>query len=356
MIRRKKPWVAAVAALLLLGLAFNFFFNWSGWDDVHTDRWLAATNQIKSLQTRSSDHKSTDQQQVETLERLNEVGVAAVGSADGRVLWLELIKAVTAALPKDTDQEPGKIFSLKEKPLTERKEIYIEYVESQYFAELSSWFTEAVKQKYEQQLAVRAELARAAAALSEPAEDEAAPAPPGQAPADPQQPVMPPGVPVPAASVGELPEVSGSGWVIEINGYHFQHNNSPNDGAEYVRRYLIDNLESGNVELPMEPGGELITFEMKELGILAPVEVTGEFDNHFEIPNPDYQGTAAATAGPAQFPRPGMPGRIGQSRPSRRDNKEKPSISAKAYRFTVQFCWKQITLRERLDNRRRSKR
>ena len=155
LIRRKKPWAAAIAAAVLLGMAFNYFFNWRAWDSVHEEfgeggtTWKAVATQVDNVDRKSKDHHSTDTQQIDELARLDGIGAMAVGSADGRLLWLELLKAITAVLPQDPDQNADAPLTLEEKPLKERQEIYITGIESEYFPDLSAWFTETVSARYD---------------------------------------------------------------------------------------------------------------------------------------------------------------------------------------------------------------
>ena len=86
LIRRKKPWAAAIAASLLLAMAFNYFFNFRAWHDVHDERqvngvtWKQAKSKADQVTSQSSQFKSDDGSQTEELARLDELGEAAVGS------------------------------------------------------------------------------------------------------------------------------------------------------------------------------------------------------------------------------------------------------------------------------------
>ena len=307
LIRSKKPWFVALAAALLLGMAFNFFFNFRAWYSVHGDyrinnvSWTDAEKKVEALNQEAARFASRDQEKLDQLARLNEVGDTAVGSADGRMLWLELMKAITAALPNDVAEIP----SLQAKPPEQRKEIYIQKIESKFFADLGQWFDSDVQGKYNQQNAIRKEMDANALEVS-------------------------------------VPDLAGqSGWVIEIQGIHFQHQDQPSKGSEYIRHYLIDQLEFGDVELPVGDGSELKSFKLKELGILAPVEIDGVLDPDFKLTPPDAQPAAPKVRGErTPFGRPQPPAASANT------------IAAKAYRFTVQFCWTQITSEKRLEQHR----
>jgi type IV pilus assembly protein PilM len=351
LIRRKKPWATAIAASLLLALAFNYFFNWRAWSEVHPSRqvngvtWERAKQQADQLSQQSSTFKSRDEEQKVELARLDELGEAAVGSADGRLLWLELMRAITESLPRDPDVPAGTIASLDQKPLKERVEIYIDSIESEYFTDLATdWYAaNGIAEKYQ---LMKQDRRGDDAGLDEPAaEGEEGDVPVEEAEVAIDEPME------------EAPTVDGSGWVIEIRGHHFHHNSRPVEGTDYVRKHLIDQLDGGKVTLPLGSGEEMETFGVRELGILAPVEIAGNMNRAFEIPNPKYEGTVSSAPGQRS---PGRNDRRSQRRRGRQpdagttESKESPTINVPAYEFTIQFCWKQISAKERLENRRRA--
>ncbi len=327
LIRSKKPWFVALAASLLLGMAFNFFFHFRAWHSVNGDyqvnnvSWNDIGNKVSQLNTKVTGFESRDAAQLELVARLNEVGDAAVGSADGRMLWLELMKAITAALPNEVDVIPD----LKEKPLAERQEIYIKRIDSKYFSDLSQWFDASIQEKYQEQVQIRQE-------MQEPpvgGEETATPA------------------------TTETPDLAGkNGWVIEIQGYHFQHDDSPRKGSEYVRKHLVDQLEFGEVELPVGDGDQQTMFEMKELGILVPVQIEGHINPSFSIPDPEADDPVVTRNSGERQPR-GFGGGRQMQMPGRQPTDR--TTYAKSFEFTVQFCWTQIPSEKRLELRRLAK-
>lgn len=68
--------------------------------------WQQAKVQVTNLDQKSKDLKKTDEGLVKELERLDQLGEEAVATSDGRLLWLELIKALNEALPR-SEPEPG---------------------------------------------------------------------------------------------------------------------------------------------------------------------------------------------------------------------------------------------------------
>jgi type IV pilus assembly protein PilM len=361
LIRSKKPWVTAIAATLLASFAFNYFFHWRAWNSVHMEEWTSAKSSVQQIQQQSTNLESEDAKQLDELKRLDGLGELAVGSADGRLLWLELLKAITASLPVDETLKNG-IPNLDERPLSERKEIFIDRIETEYFADVSQWFSAELQEKYAQMQAERA-AQQAGTSGAPPAEapnltPEPAPVPP---PVDMTTPVTPePPMDGSTPPGGSAEALSGGAWVIEIDGHHFQHGNKKYIGAEYLRKNLLDQLESGKVELPTGEGanGQVVMqeFDVKELGILNPVLINENFNSRFEIHNPKANRKMSS----------GMPGmfetrqlvqnpinpRPGQGPPN--EPKEEPMIPVPRYEFTIQFCWKQIPLRQRLENRKQT--
>ena len=347
LIRRKKPWAAAIAASLLLACAFNFFFNYRAWYSVNEDRsvnnvsWKQAESKVSGVTTAETNYASADSAKVEQLATMNELGEAIVGMDDGRKLWLELHKTITESLPYDKARPAGQLMSIKEYPFDVRKEIYIDSIETQYYADLSTWNTENVQAKYEEFLKERQqdmeEEARAKAAAAAPQEDAE-----GED-VDPD-----------AEAEIELPEreeipIEGSGWVIEIQGHHFQTKKDPKK-KRYLRKTLLENLENGTVDVP-GPDGSMLTFSTKEMGILSPVIVKGYMDYNFKVQNPDYEPPEPGENEPAN-----PAAQVNPFGPSPQTGTQTPNVdpdnpkefNPERYKFTVQFCWKQFKLRERI--------
>ncbi len=337
LIRRKKPWAAAIAAAVLLGCAFNFFFHWRGWNSVHADyeqngvTWADSIDRVKSAKSQSSRFQSEDETQSMTLLRLYELGDAVVGSADGRLLWLEMLKTVTEALPVDPENNsPDDIRSVEELPLDNRRELYIESIKCQYFPEVSTWVS-SIQDKYEEEmqalLAAREGNGEAAAGGS--GEDaDARNAAGANAPAI------------------EKPQLEGGGWVIELHGVHFHNDDVTNRAANYVRNELIKKLEWGEVELPTGPGKPTMKFTNKELGIHYPVIIRDWRDPNYTVVVPGNDKPGAGTPGGGSAGRP-LPRAIAGGPP---DTGPK-TYSGNAHRFVVQFVWQQIPLKKRLELR-----
>jgi type IV pilus assembly protein PilM len=409
-IRAKKPWALATASGLMLAFAVNFFFEYNAWYKVHPQRvqdgvtWEAAMKEVDSVSSQFSKNEQEDSARVKQLDELVSLGKELSGNSDRRVLWMELLKTINEALPRD-EATIGQVPDPKVKPISQREDIHIEYIESQYFSSLQTWFTEPIKRKYMEELArlqggpspapdplpaagVAADPAAAADATNPAAANAtspapATPAPPGMTPpatlAGPAEAAGAPTAPAAAAAgtaaaSGDPTEIQGPdgpGWVIEIKGHHFFNEDITTWGGTHVRDTFLKNLREQTIELPSGPGQPPTRFTMEELGIGFPVlTVDPPIDQSHRIPNPFFEpgpqgvggmpGMMDATGGmmPGMMPGgmmgPGMGPPGAKTKPEKKEKeepKEPPFFSAPKYTFVLQFCWQEQLLTERLRKR-----
>lgn len=267
------------------------------------------------------------------LDELVTLGRELSGNSDRRLLWLELMKAINRSLPQDPDVAATEIPDPKEKPISQRQDLHIEYVESEYFPDLTTWFTDAVKTKYLEDLA----------RIAKPAAD--------------------PDATEPAAAAAEVTGPTGPGWVIEIKGHHFFNEDTKTWGGTHVRNTLLKNLREQKIALPTGPGKELVEFSMEELGIGFPIlAVETRIDKNYRIPNPYFEGSpdAAGSGRGARTPEGGLGLGDLTSKPAAKpeeEAKEKEDMGPPFYivprfDFVVQFCWQEVQLTERLQLKR----
>lgn len=370
-VRQKKPWAVAAVASLLLACALNFGFHWQAYNSAHIPEFDDALRKVTSVESTSQTYKSTDTQMMTEKENLEMIGRYVVGNEENRRLWPELMKAITAALPTDPDLAPGRV---SEKPIDQRPDLQIESIESQYFPDLSMWYTDAVKTKYAVTLENRKVILRrleegeaASPEIDENLAEEAATedAATGGTPAVEEVAGSTAGTAAAEEAEVDLTEIEGeadpedelagpaaeeSGWVVQITGYHFH--NSPaareNMGAQYVRNTLIDQLDRGSVELINE-NNEPEVVSMKELGISHPIIAMDEVPRTVQIPNPKYDPPALGSGMSDEY---GGGYTINPEEPIDPSKIEPPTIQAKVYRFTVQFCWRESPLSKREEMRR----
>jgi len=369
-VRQKKPWAVAAVASLLLACALNFGFHWQAYNSAHIPQFDDALSKVETVESTSQTYKSTDSQLMTEKENLEMIGRYVVGNEENRRLWPELMKAITASLPTDPDLEPGRV---SDKPIDQRPDLQIEAIESQYFPDLSLWYTEAVKTKYAVTLENRKVILRrleegkeASPSIDEDLAEEASaegPATGEEAPAEEEGSTA--GTAAEEEADVDLNEIEGeadpedelagpsaeeSGWVVQISGYHFH--NSPaareNMGAQYVRNTLIDQLDRGSLELINENNEpEIVT--MKELGISHPIIAMDEVPRTVQIPNPKYDPPAMGSGMGDEY---GGNYGMNPEEPMDPSKIEPPMIQAKVYRFTVQFCWRESPLSKREEARR----
>jgi type IV pilus assembly protein PilM len=240
LVREKKPWVVAAAAAVLLALAISFFGHWQAWNsaNVNHQEFKSAIGDADSEEVQAKDFTSTYDGLVATYKEIDDVGKHLTQNLDGRVAWLEMLKAVNACLPI-----PGEEYV--DKPTYKRPELHIEAIDCERFEKLEDWFAD-IKDEYLKGHAADAAAAAANAAAADGAAAAATPAAPDTGP-------------------------TGPGWVIQMRGFHLF--NEKLEGAQFVRDTLLKNLENGTVELPVVQNGK-VTMEqvtMKELGIEYPV-------------------------------------------------------------------------------------
>ena len=367
-IKAKKPWAVASVGALLLACSFNFFFHYNVWSKVKDDyqeggvTWKAGESKVSQVKTTSTGYVREHGDKEAQLEFVTEIGEEVVGSGDRRLLWLELMTALNRALPWPENVPPSEYVDYKTLPMDERPVFYIDYVESEYFADLTTWYTARVANRYfELTRHLKANSENRVLETSETAESAE----------NPDQLL---------AGAADLPGPTGAGWVIELSGHHFFNKDRQNGGLNFVRNTFLKSLEEGSVALPINAQGEIRTFTMKELGVSHPILAFDEGEpKAVRVPNPDVQRDAtAATAGGGigmmEMGEEGYSGYDGAGGPSagyssamasagpggplggptRAAGKEEETEAPPAFfdvkqtTFTIQFCWTPKALSERL--------
>jgi type IV pilus assembly protein PilM len=359
LVKAKKPWAVAAVAALLVGLTINYFGHYRSLlsaDITPAGQMDQALKAAKSAEEEAKRFASDHEQLKTQFDAIMARGTSLQSNVDGRLLWLEVLKAIDAALPKDT--RPFDQKQETEEDIAKRPELHIQSIDCEYFADLTPW------QTYIQQWLPKSE-----PAASETTEDPNATPGEGEAPAGENAAETPPPAetvaeapPVEAADVapadgtgGEIDPLTGlpvegaaagglaaGGWVVELKGYHL-HNNLPDqnvdvgdEGEQFVQETLIKNLETGKVMLPDGPGGELIEVPIADLGIKYPVVVT-----HLRTETVTYMAEPIDPNNPTGTPMMGR-GYEGPSMPAGAGlpGEQLPkTFKLRQYNFIVQFCW-----------------
>ncbi|MGW8257651.1 MAG: type IV pilus assembly protein PilM [Thermoguttaceae bacterium] len=323
MIKQKKPWAVAAVASLLIACGVGFGAYSMSLSAVDKDLWRSSINQAKQLTTQANSLRSDADSAISKFNATDQIGQHLVGNVEGRIRWLELMKAINTCLPHDSkDQEGLKNTQNISDPqqlidkLINSKVLHIENLECQYCDDVSSWFSK-VAQSYQ-----GPDVAAGAAGDSS-ASGEAAPAP--ALPAQRTEFVAPAATTdTQGAAESNFKGPSGPGWIVKLEGYHYHNSKQRGEiiGAQYLRDTLINNLLNARVELP-DVDGKIVPVTMEDLGITYPVIVDQKGPQDEPFSNP--YASDSDSADPLR------------SRYSGRSDSS--TLSIPCFRFTVHFCW-----------------
>jgi type IV pilus assembly protein PilM len=392
LVKEKKPWAVAAAAALLVGTTVNYVAHYSQWESADNEKpeIQSAISQASSSYTAANAFKSTKEEIHTTFAKIEEIGKNLVSNNEGRLLWLELSKAIHEALPKSeppADDDGETTAAELQVEIAQRKELHITKIDCQHFPDLATWFT-PLQKRYEADIRgletaaadIQVEAPKAPPASAAPATPDGAPA---AAPADaagqpsdaagdanaeppaanevPPAPAAPPPVTAAAEPVagdpagvdpaaagteggGELAGPTGAGWVIELQGHHYHNVERGNETGAFVRKEFLRNLREGFVELPnpaMPEGVERVS--MAELGISHPILVFDAKPEDVIYPLGDLNALYLT-------PTP-VPGAANDAADGENAKPVVEPVKLKRYRFIVQFAWKPTTPSERYQKR-----
>jgi type IV pilus assembly protein PilM len=364
LVRAKKPWAVAAAALLLSGMAVNYFSYYSAWRSAAIDKTFSPTmaaalaNSQKQVKE-SGDLVAAQNTLTAKFDDIAKIGANLQSNVDGRLLWLELLKAIDTAMPKDT--RPADQRKETAEDVTARNELHVQSMDCEYLDDVAPWFA-GISPIYEESKKAGAHpsapgkdaagapvAADVAAAVPPPAAEAAAANPPAAPPADPRAAATAPpadaAAPVGDAAAGAAAGLTGPGWIIEIKGYHFHNSDTSNEGREFIEHTLFHELEEGTVQLPDGDGGALVDVPIKDLGISFPVVITQPkirtvtfLPDEINADAPNRGGRAIATR-EERGPRGRNEGAA--------DQPEQKSWKLRRYDFVIQFCWQPKTRTQR---------
>ena len=358
MIRAKKPWAVAGVAAVLLGLTFNYFTHVSSWQsaDIKRSDYSSAFSLANTTKTDADRMESERASIREAAANIAKTQEQLTSNVEGRLVWLDLVKALDAALPRE------------EKPREEnaaavmaRNELHITSLDERYFADLGAEYFTPMETLYNESKSVDAAVEAGAVdpATGEPIADPAAATDPTAAPADPAATDVASADPAAtgdaAAATGEA--LTGPGFVIQLTGYHYHNAEQGNQTRKFVIDTLIKSLEEGTVKLPdaYDPQTKkftekLIDVPIKDLGISRPWLVVGN-PMRTELIDPDAQLMGDGTTG-GGFTGAGSPYAPAETVPDvGPDGAPVGPVSrafeVKRYDFVVQFCWQPKTRTQR---------
>ncbi|MCE9555353.1 MAG: type IV pilus assembly protein PilM [Planctomycetes bacterium] len=296
----KKPWALAAALMLAFAALVSFMLLWWPWSQIQVAKdksWIEVSKRLKEVDTKSQDLINRFKTSQDKFNQLRTQGDDLVKRIDQRLAWPDMLSAVNQSLPHDA---PGKL----PEELPDRRQIHVEDLQVQPFDNLSQWANGYVQARYN--------------ANKQP--------PPGGAPGAPGGFPAPP----PAAAPGGQPGMvrkftsgppSGPGYVVQLRGFHLHNNDRLDQGAQFLRSTLLEDLDTKTVKVPTADGKGTIEVPIRELGISYPV-IFSESPQLVEVrvPNPK---ALFDPAHPDRVPDPAAP----------------KTISLLKYDFVVQFAW-----------------
>lgn len=350
MVRAKKPWAVAGVAAVLAGLTINYFTHVSAWTSANVERQdfkdaIGFATTTKNTLDGWESERSSIKEQAASLRAVQD---RLVSNVEGRLVWLELIKALHAAMPRDDrkrEETAEHVMSRNELHITALDERYFTDLAAEYFTTVEPLYWdskggkpgEAAEGDSADAAATTTETAAAPDAAAEPAAADAAEpaAEDGAAPAD----------AVATATVDE--PLTGPGFVIQLTGYHYHNADQTNQTARFVQETLLKNLEQGTVMLPDgydpqtgQPNGEMVEVPIKDLGVSRPwiVQFKPLVDEWID---PDAELLAEGTTGQGfrEMLQPSAPiaGREGEGEAGAEPKSK--AFKVRRYDFVVQFCW-----------------
>src|SRR5262249_33219709 len=107
LVRAKKPWAVAAGALLFGGLTINYFTHYTALLTANTKdpNMAAALNDAKGVAKLAQDFVTENTTLVGKFDDVVKIAHNLQSNVDGRLLWIELLKAIDSALPKDKRPE-----------------------------------------------------------------------------------------------------------------------------------------------------------------------------------------------------------------------------------------------------------
>ncbi len=312
----------AAAATLLLGCSISFAAYSLALGRVDADRWKTAETQASQLKSTADRLKSESDQARSEFQATNEIGQHLVGNVEGRIRWLELLKAINECMPSDPPRKADAHLPPDAERITESNELHVTSLECQRLEDVSKWYA-LVKQ-----------------------DDEKTPDTAGKTAGG------GPGAgrrTAPDAGAGGPQQPTGPGWIIQIRGHHF-HNASDIHtvrGAEYVRKTLVREAAYRQGEVGRRRQGAAEEVTMQELGISFPVLVKPQKPVPVDLPLPTAQtGSGSHPVTPGTKPGPGAAVDGARAAPARGDNAS-DTVRVQQFDFDVQFCWQPKTPTER---------
>lgn len=356
-VRAKKPWVLASVGALMLGMVVGLYFIADGWwkvnenyADAGNTTWKDAMQNVKTESSKSGGFVATDADLKLKLANFNLIGKELSSASESKATWIDIYSALWQALPKDERIEAeladGQIAVDPAKVgFKDRKELYIDHVESVFYKDLSVWDRQ-IDPIYKNMILVDEPILKEMLRKSSEAiqTDVAADATAGgEAPT--------------GASIFE----GKSGWVIEIRAHHFHNSDDQvralmSDKTFVLKEFIQKLITKQDVKLPTPNGPEGL-FSFADIGIFKPTITKASQRELLKI---EFDPT---NTGPAASGTPSLGGRLnfgaagGEGEGNDRGisagtgDAEKNAYDVHVFNFVVQMAWIPRSPQERLDAR-----
>jgi len=308
LIRKKKPWAVAAAAVLLLGLTTSTLGYSHVWSTVSTERFGAAEGEAKRIVEKKGRFQSDFDAAVGKNKSLKEEGEKLMGNSVGRMYWLEVYKDINECLPRDIGDE------MDQDDPSKKNRIRVYSITAKPYEDVGEWFKLLTPQ---QKTFMRVD-------------DNATPP-------------------------------TGKGYVFTLVGRHFHDDpNVSMQGPAYVVNTLLKNLQQWMVKQQDSPAA----VPVRQLGITHATMPISYQKKVFFVPTSRRTSTLpGADPAMARMPMPqapGIGGLRGQRPDSRRRNRRgtgmaegmEPSgahqnahegdLKIPQTDFVIQFVWKEV--------------
>ncbi len=336
LVRAKKPWAVAGMAALFLAITFNYYTHVAAWSDTQTEAMAKALTQAESAQRTASGYESERSTVTDEFTRTEETGQKLVSNVEDRLLWMEMLKGIYAALPRDTRAVEERKETAED--ISSREEVFITAMAVRHYEDLESERFLAIEESYKD-----------ARGLSVPAGEDDGQLDEGFEAED-------------SGDFSELEDGEGGlnpgGWVVQLTGYHYHNEKQSNQSSRFVNNTLIKYIEERSVPLPDGPEGAMIDVPLADLGISRPWLVEGKrlyetvIDPDAPMNESGRRGGSGRGYGGGEgiYGEEGGYGENGRSPTTNGDapeEEESKLIILQRYDFVVEFFWQPTTRSQR---------
>jgi type IV pilus assembly protein PilM len=301
LVRRKKPWAVAAAAIVMLACTLSYAAHVMQFNTVKETQWKTMEDGAKDVDGKSKKLIADEDAALKKFKETKEHGDHLVNNLEGRKRWLEFLAALNTCLPRDSKAMPSTTDPVElRKAIMHRNQVLVTNLDFQPSDDVSKWFN-LVKPWY----VPDGETAGAAASAG-----ETAPAASGDAASASSG---------TAASSGDGP--TGPGLIVQIYGRHYHNAEDEQEGNPYVREVLMKKLTSKM---------------MRDMGVSYPVLIKPEKieSEKIVIPSPKRKNSDGDMPGRSL----GGLGGLGQGGEPAAEPEDK-EVLVKRCKFRIQFVW-----------------